>query len=497
VSGTLRLVRVEARRSTAALLMPLVLAGLLYLAYREVDARLLFWEDVSLLIRDGMVFIGPVIGGLAAWMAGRERRRGMDDLLATTPLPVARRRLATWAGTMLWGLGAAMVIGLFFVVGAAPHTAAGGPHLSPLLVGLVAVPTYAAIGFALGSWFPNRFDAAFAAVGLFLTTVVLGLVPGWVSLLSPIAQLNASPWFGIHPDLGLLQALFLAGLAATALATVGLGQATTRAAWGRFLGGLLVAGGSAVAIAVAAPPIADGLSPANPWPLGWTSRWDAPKMHAADPVCRVAAVTVCVQPAFAPLLDDLTARVTALTAPVRGLPGVPTRFEQMLLTDVGRPDGTVATVPALAAGTAGFRLDPTASDFGLDGAAFDLVDQLLSDGLASWPGAPVEVAAPYFGDADDGGPPGTVEFLVYGWTPNTEDAPTAIQIALLTQADVTVTCEGATVSWTEGGVAHDVAPAPCAAAARFAALDPVRQRVWLETNFTALRAGALTLEDLP
>ncbi len=36
-----------------------------------------------------------------------------------------------------------------------------------------------------------------------------------------------------------------------------------------------------------------------------------------------------------------------------------------------------------------------------------------------------------------------------------------------------------------------------AAVARFAALDPVAQRAWLEANWADLRAGSLTLDDLP
>jgi hypothetical protein len=36
-----------------------------------------------------------------------------------------------------------------------------------------------------------------------------------------------------------------------------------------------------------------------------------------------------------------------------------------------------------------------------------------------------------------------------------------------------------------------------AAAERFAALTPAKQRAWLEENYSALRAGELTLEDLP
>ena len=35
------------------------------------------------------------------------------------------------------------------------------------------------------------------------------------------------------------------------------------------------------------------------------------------------------------------------------------------------------------------------------------------------------------------------------------------------------------------------------AADRFGALTPDEQRTWLDTNFAALRAGALSLEDLP
>ena len=35
------------------------------------------------------------------------------------------------------------------------------------------------------------------------------------------------------------------------------------------------------------------------------------------------------------------------------------------------------------------------------------------------------------------------------------------------------------------------------AADRFGALSPEEQRAWLEANFAALRAGELTLEEMP
>jgi hypothetical protein len=42
-----------------------------------------------------------------------------------------------------------------------------------------------------------------------------------------------------------------------------------------------------------------------------------------------------------------------------------------------------------------------------------------------------------------------------------------------------------------------IEPETLAAADRFGALPPEEQRAWLEANFAALRAGELTLEDLP
>ena len=72
---------------------------------------------------------------------------------------------------------------------------------------------------------------------------------------------------------------------------------------------------------------------------------------------------------------------------------------------------------------------------------------------------------------------------------------------LLRQAGWAVTTEfeiGA--CFPEGGIAKfglRIEDGVIPAADRFGALSPEEQRAWLEANFAALRAGDLSLEDLP
>jgi len=112
-----RLFTIETRRNIGFWAFPF-LAGLAWLAWRinqgaEPHSSVALWPQTSIDIAFAVAFVGPAAGGLAAWVAGRDRRRGMDDLLATTPLPVSRRELTLLAATTLWVLCAYLAAGTY------------------------------------------------------------------------------------------------------------------------------------------------------------------------------------------------------------------------------------------------------------------------------------------------------------------------------------------------------------------------------------------------
>ncbi len=256
-ASPLPLLRIEARRSVGLWVWPLLLGLALLLAYGSGLAwRVTFWVQASVLVRDGLLIIGPGLAGAAVWMGGRERRRKMDDLLATTPHPVWARRSATWAAIALWGLLGYAVAGAYVFVLAMVQTNWGGPVAWPMLVGLVAVPAYGAVGYALGALVPSRFTAPLVAIALLVAPVVVGwgsrtgtLGPATrpsaldaLHYLSPVATLDASVWYGVRPDVGWPQALFLLGLIGLALGGLALRDRESRrdrVAWGSLVMGCI------------------------------------------------------------------------------------------------------------------------------------------------------------------------------------------------------------------------------------------------------------------
>ncbi len=307
------LLRIEARRTIGLWVWPLFVGLALLLAYGDGLAwKITLWVQASVLVRDGLLIIGPALGGAAAWMGGRERRRKMDDLLATTTRPALARRSITWAATALWGLLAYAVAGAYVLALAVRHTDWGGPVAWPMLVGLVAVPAYGAVGYALGSLLPSRFTAPFVAIALLTVPVQVGYGMGAntfgpttkpsaldaLHYLSPVATLDASVWYGVRPDVGWPQALFLLGLIGLALGGLALRGERGRAGWGILLtGGVLVV----VAVAIllgASPPSAVLLQASHttnaPFPL--LARYDRPIPYT--PVCAGTPVPVCVHPAY-------------------------------------------------------------------------------------------------------------------------------------------------------------------------------------------------------
>ena len=450
MSTTLRLLRIETRRSLGLWLL-LAAPVLIWFAFLQGLPRVApLWFETSVMVRNLVTFAGPALAGAAAWMAGRDRRRGIEDLLATTPRPAFARTLATWAGATAWGALIYVAIGGGIVALSWLRATWGGPFVGPLLVGLVAIPAHAALGFALGRHVPGRFTAPLVTVALFFGQLFVGAQNAWYAFLSPMVSLNTSVWYGVRPDLTLQQVFFLLGLIGLSLASLALRTQRERVTGSACLAAVL-ATAAGVAIIWHDAPQAGGQ------PLSLDERYRALQVIPYQPVCRDAPMPVCVHPAYQPYLDETTAVINRLVAPVLGLPGVPTRAEQGYPAITGNTDATVlwfALYPQSEyrnlAVTATVRLT---RDFGVG----------PEQASANCPGAH----------------PGSCN-----------SARAAIGRWLLRQAGLPD--EGALISISEGD-REPVTPA----VERFAALDPAQQREWLRTHLADLRAGKVRLEDLP
>ncbi len=468
-----RLWTIETRRNGTVWLVPVLVAMSWLLVGENLRLQIALWVETSREVAHSVIFAGPFVGGAAAWMAGRDRRRGMEELLGTTPRPAVARDLALWAATATWGAVAYGLIAAYVGVLTARKATWDGPYGWPLLAGLLAILANASVGYAVGRFLPNRFTAPLVAIALFFGQIYLAwIVPNDRSsalaslhetlsparFLSPIADVNASVWYGIQPNVAPEQVLWLAGLTAVGLALVALRGQRTAVTWVAFAVALLLAiGGGARTIASTPEDHYYGsestvrlLREANAAPT------------PADLVCGDGAFTVCVHPAFEPWLDDIAGEVNRVTAPLVGLPGVPSRAEQAPFVGYGGfyPQSQTAVA---------FDI------FGSQSRPRLAVDMILGCIVADC-------------SRQDAGPNAS----------HGESATAAIYRWLRQQAKGAPLdySDWVSIDWETGRPSS--APDPVnEAAMRFARLTPAEQRAWLEANIVALRAGELTLEDLP
>ena len=96
------LLRIEARRNPAPLVLPL-LALLLWLTPLAQNTRpVALWLDRSVDVGASVELLGPFAAAAAAWTASRDHRRKMTDLLASTPRNPYARTLAAWLVSLGW-----------------------------------------------------------------------------------------------------------------------------------------------------------------------------------------------------------------------------------------------------------------------------------------------------------------------------------------------------------------------------------------------------------
>lgn len=328
------LLRIELRRNTVLLLLP-VLAALAGLspAWRHLSA-LALWPARSIDAQTALQGVAPLFAGTAAWVAGRERRRGMADLLATTPRSPWARLLAAWAATTLWGVLLYLLIVAVLLGVTAAQATWGAPVPWPLLVGLLEMVALAALGCALGHGIPSRFTPPLVGVGAFVATflgVTLVNHGDKIGLLAPgYPSISFSVWAASSADLGVVQSLFLLGCIALGLGCLGLQGRTTEFALLRVVrrdaGGLAVAGLALIAVSVALI-LSSRVDDGRVWVPLFGGSASAPS-PAYTPACAAAALTVCVHPAYQPELRETAALINRIAAPLLGLPGAPTRAEQ-------------------------------------------------------------------------------------------------------------------------------------------------------------------------
>lgn len=313
---------IELRRNAGPLMVPVLIAAAGLFGWNNLTSPVTLWSDSSVLIRDLAIFAAPFLGGLAAWMAGRERRRGADDLLGTTPRPELARRLTTWTATAAWGLFVYGLLVMVVLVVTYQRATWGAPSIWPISVGALTLPAYAALGYALGYRLPSRFVAPLVAVGLFAGQYLAASPRLPFALLSPAVALDYRVWFGVKPDgIGLPQALLLIGLAMIGLGSLAIRRRMSLSHWGVVLSGVAFVALGVITLPPTNPATATAATP--------NEGWQRYELIPYEPVCEDGTVTVCVHPAYEPVLEEIAGDVDRIAKPLAGLPGLPDRIEQL------------------------------------------------------------------------------------------------------------------------------------------------------------------------
>jgi hypothetical protein len=491
--SSLRMLRIELRHNAMPWMLPLIAALFWFDSYRPSTATPALWVLRTFWnMGQGHTIIdfGPFVAGVAAWMGSRDGRRRTADLVTATGRPRWTAQLITWAATAIWAVGAYLVfVGVMFAVYAGQHLQ-GQPPWWWVAAGAAAVAAFSAAGFAVGTFFPSRFAAPLAAFGGFLAMMMssqtgFSHTSGWAWILPTNSNGNFQPDSGMLypylPDLSIARIMLLTGLAVIFLGLTGLPAAAGGPRLRQVAAAVTLAGLAAAGTAI-------GL--ANTARLG-PQGVVIPALHDAandqlssyTPVCgRATGWQVCLNPAYRSDLAGVTRALSPVLSEVSGLPGAPVRAVQIpavydaangqsgqAMTIAGQPP--VLGVPLGALGITGA--------FGWTSS--EVADQLRLLAVHAFVGV---------GDRT-----GTL-------------AQQAVEAALLQDVGVPIASQPSLrtmvglPSWARpaGGSAKGPPPATgpvYGAARRFAALPAATRHAWLITHLAALRAGQLTLAQLP
>jgi hypothetical protein len=459
-----------------------------------------FWPDM-------VVFAA----GFSAWAGSREGRRNVGDLLATTARPAWTRQLCSLAGTAFWVMAAFLAGVIVLYVRTSQQATWGGPPIAPVVVGVLGLVAVCAVAFTLGALFPGRFTAPIVAVALMIITLYAfrqavgdnGGSSGGIGVLSPDGGVPGDDWGVFYPvsiGVPLVQGAFMAGVVLAAVGVLGLSSRTGGTGWRSALSAVAAGGARLRAIAVSAVAVGAVLVVAAFALAGTANVSDAtstlqiPSIDNAlggskpipyTPVCSSSqggsASTVCLHPAFRGYLPQVTAALDQVMDELSGLPGLPGRASQI----------SAAAVPQWAQGGAGSSQ--------IVGRTYEFV---LSNSVG-WSSNSSTVKDNLRQDFTHAIIVGTSKTVTLPNGAKTYAPGTPAQQAVVDGVLTVLGTPAYRVPESDNGPATAGLSTPAqqaqilAAAAKFAALPSATRGAWLIANLTALRAGTITLAQLP
>ena len=500
-----RILAMEIRHSAFIWIIPLLVVLFIYDPYRTASSYGALWPLRSTTVLNKFwPDLHIFAAGFAAWSGTREGRRNVSDLLATTARPPWARQLCSLAGTAFWVLAAFLAGTVALYVAASSAATWGSAPVWPVIVGVAGLLAVCAVAFTLGALFPGRFTAPIVAVGI--TIVMLyafrqavgdnGGSTGAIGVLSPDGSVPGNDWGLFYPvsvGVPIVQAMFMLGVVAAAVGVLGLSPRTGGVGWRGALSAVAAGGArlrtiavtllaAGVALAVAAFALAETANVSDP-----TSTLQIPVIDNAlasgshpipyTPVCSAGSFRVCVHPAYQPYLSWVTAALDPVIAQVSGLPGAPTSARDISASLLSPAVNQGFGIGQIAGGSYEFSLNvlPFSPSQSMVEVSFrqDLVHAIVV---------------------------GTSATLVTGSGGSQAYQPDSGTLAQQAVMDGLLKVFGVPpypVPQPNSNGPAPQSPQVAAAAARFATLPAATRHAWLAANLTALKAGHLTLAQVP
>ncbi len=493
-----RILRMEIRHSTFVWGLPLLVVLFIFDPFRTATAYPDLWPlRATVILNKFWPDCVPFTAGFAAWAGSREGRRRVFDLLATTARPAWTRQLCSFGGTLAWVL-AVFLAGVAAVYVKTATTATwGGPPVWPVVAGAVALTAVCALAFTLGALFPGRFTAPIVAVGIMVVVleafrVSVTMSGGPIGVLSPdgaVPPNDSGIFYPVAPDVLIVQVIFFAGATLGAIGLLGLSPRTGGVGWRGALAAASAGGARLRTVATAIFAVGVGLAVVG-FGLAGTAKGsviagtEIPLLHgsAADrpipytPVCGgSASFPVCLHPAYQSYLGQTVKSFDLVMPELAGLPGAPVRAVEV----------ADRALPAVVFGQGGDGVvvgTPPVYEFMMDNA------------LALIPN-PVLFADSFEQDVAHAVIVGSIGRMV-----------TVPGVGPEFQADPGNPAQQAVLNGLLKAIGSQPFPASgpgrqqaqiATAAARFAALTATTRHAWLVANLAALKAGHVTLAQVP
>jgi hypothetical protein len=501
-----RILRMEIRHSAFVWCIPLLAILFIYDPYKTAAAYPALWPLRSTVVLnkfwpDIVVFAA----GFAAWSGTREGRRNVSDLLSTTTRPAWTRQLCSLAGTAFWAVATFLAGAVVLCVQTSAAATWGSAPVWPVIVGVVGMIAVCAVAFTCGALFPGRFTAPVAAVGITIVTLAAfrqavgdnGGSTGAIGVLSPDGSVPGNDWGLFYPvsvGVPIVQVMFMGGVALAAVGVLGLSPRAGGVGWRGALSAVAAGGARlrtvamsllavGVALAVAGFALAETANASDP-----TSTLQIPAIDGTlsgnpipyTPACSAGpeSFRVCVHPAYRPYLAWVAGALDPVIAQVSGLPGEPATAK-----DVSASSLSQAVLQGFAIGqVVGGSYEFTLSNV----IGFSPNPSMIKDSLRQDLVHAIII-----------GSPGKFVTMQDGTQAFQPDSGTQAQQAVMDGLLKALGTKPYPVPQPDGNGPAALPAQVATAAARFAALPATTRHAWLAASLAALKAGTITLAQLP